>query len=301
MIKGEIEMLNLEYLSHFVIAAEYMNYTLAAERLFMNQSTLSRQMTALEEEFGVQLFIHNGRSIQLTQMGERLYEEGKMLLQHAESVKARVSTSRQKQVLIYMVPGVFESMDLVYAKMRKTYVDISINIRHFQSEDIMQIVENDVADFVIAYEPLLETNDNIQKLIIQQDGFCMVCAKQNKYAGRKSINFKECMDENVMFGEDFPLVLYEGKSSLKRRNVEEENAFSNNLETFRYRIRMNEGVIILPTNMSKIYCTDFEYIPISDKELTYNVVLMYKKNRNLSIGAELFQKTVKEYMGIHSS
>lgn len=57
----------------FITAAEYLNFTKAAEQLFITQSAISRQIGALEAELSTQLFIRQNSQIRLTAAGELLY------------------------------------------------------------------------------------------------------------------------------------------------------------------------------------------------------------------------------------
>jgi DNA-binding transcriptional LysR family regulator len=57
----------------FVMAAELMNITLAAQRLNVTQSALSRQIKGLEDYLGVKLFEKSGRNVRLTAKGEALF------------------------------------------------------------------------------------------------------------------------------------------------------------------------------------------------------------------------------------
>jgi DNA-binding transcriptional LysR family regulator len=57
----------------FVAAAELMNFTMAAQRLNVTQSALSRQIKSLEDYLGVKLFEKSGRNVRLTPKGEILF------------------------------------------------------------------------------------------------------------------------------------------------------------------------------------------------------------------------------------
>lgn len=57
----------------FVAAAELMNVTLAAQRINMTRSAVSRQIKGLEEYLGVKLFERPGRKVRLTAKGEALF------------------------------------------------------------------------------------------------------------------------------------------------------------------------------------------------------------------------------------
>ena len=61
--------MNLRSLHYFLIAAEEMNFTKAAERLFISQQALSSHIKRLEDEYGVRLF-ERRPALHLTLEGE---------------------------------------------------------------------------------------------------------------------------------------------------------------------------------------------------------------------------------------
>jgi len=67
--------LDIRNFNGFVAAAELMNFTLAAQRLNITQSALSRQIKGLEDYLGVELFEKSGRNVKLTAYGDALLEK----------------------------------------------------------------------------------------------------------------------------------------------------------------------------------------------------------------------------------
>ena len=57
--------MELRLLRYFLTVAKERSFTKAAEQLHITQPTLSRQMAAFEDEFGVTLFIRSGKKISL--------------------------------------------------------------------------------------------------------------------------------------------------------------------------------------------------------------------------------------------
>ncbi|MGP1614906.1 MAG: LysR family transcriptional regulator, partial [Pollutimonas bauzanensis] len=62
--------MELRHLRYFRMLAEHLNFTRAAERLYITQSTLSHQIKQLEEEIGLELVTRKGKTIALTHAGQ---------------------------------------------------------------------------------------------------------------------------------------------------------------------------------------------------------------------------------------
>ena len=65
-------MMELDQLRYFVAVARAGTFTRAAEQEGVTQPSLSQQIRKLEDSLGVPLFERRGRSVRLTQAGQRL-------------------------------------------------------------------------------------------------------------------------------------------------------------------------------------------------------------------------------------
>jgi DNA-binding transcriptional LysR family regulator len=65
-------MLDIHQLNVFVVAAETLNFTQAAQQLHMTQPSVSQHIQFLERHFDMELFIRNGRNLELTDAGMAL-------------------------------------------------------------------------------------------------------------------------------------------------------------------------------------------------------------------------------------
>ena len=72
---------------YFVAVAEEQHVGRAAERLYVSQSPLSRQIRQLEASLGIRLFDRVRQRIRLTADGKQLLREARELLAHAERVE----------------------------------------------------------------------------------------------------------------------------------------------------------------------------------------------------------------------
>jgi len=88
--------LDWDKLRVFHAAAEAGSFTHAAESLHLSQSAISRQVSALEQDIGVPLFHRHARGLVLTEQGEILYRTAHDVLMKLESVKLRLSETKDR-------------------------------------------------------------------------------------------------------------------------------------------------------------------------------------------------------------
>src|SRR4051812_15503359 len=89
--------MDLKQIESFVRVAELGSLTRAGFQLGVTQPSLSRQIRALEQEFGERLLYRNGRGVTLTDVG-------KSLLPHFHSILAEVRAARQHVENLKTVP-----------------------------------------------------------------------------------------------------------------------------------------------------------------------------------------------------
>lgn len=85
--------MDLQRLHYFLAVMEHQNLSTAAQLLRVSQPTLSRQMRALEREFGTPLFVRAGRGIEPTEAAKRLSEGFKGLERQLRSLKSEVASA----------------------------------------------------------------------------------------------------------------------------------------------------------------------------------------------------------------
>jgi len=81
-------------LRYFVAVAEELNFTRAAERLFVSQPALSKQIRMLERQLGADLFHREPRPVRLTAVGEALLPHARAMLAAWRATEAAVEEAR---------------------------------------------------------------------------------------------------------------------------------------------------------------------------------------------------------------
>ena len=72
-------------LEYFLTVARYLNFTRAAEALYVSQTAITRQIQVLEEEVGAQLFFRTKKQVQLTAAGQVFLTEARAILERTRS------------------------------------------------------------------------------------------------------------------------------------------------------------------------------------------------------------------------
>lgn len=99
--RGPIQVgdLDIRTLRYFVAVADELSFTRAAEKLFVAQQAISRDIRKLEQQLGTTLFDRTTRRVSLTPDGERLLMEARELLAvHDRIVAGRAEASRPVRV-----------------------------------------------------------------------------------------------------------------------------------------------------------------------------------------------------------
>lgn len=89
--------MNPVHLQTFLAVQKHLNYTRAAEEIFLSQPAVSRQIRQLERDLGLRLFEQIGKSLNLTDAGRTLADEAGRLLGNMERVAEVVRCHRSAE------------------------------------------------------------------------------------------------------------------------------------------------------------------------------------------------------------
>jgi LysR family cyn operon transcriptional activator len=125
-------LMNLRFLRTFVEIADNAGFARAATRLNLTQSAASRQIQALEDELGLQLFTRTGRSVRLTSEGEDLLMRSRRLLFDADAIGRRASALKTGEVGVLRVgatPQVIENLLADFLlRYRKRHAGVEVHL-----------------------------------------------------------------------------------------------------------------------------------------------------------------------------
>ena len=147
-------MPDLRQLRTFVVVAEELNFTRAAERLFVAQQGVSRSIAGLERARGVTLLNRTTHDVTLTPAGVALLESGRHVIAAAErafSEAAGVGEGRAGTVRIGVTPAVGAPVREEVARvLRAGSADGAVDFREVRPGELAQLLRDQKLDLVVA-------------------------------------------------------------------------------------------------------------------------------------------------------
>lgn len=137
----------LNALKAFESAARHLNFTKAADELFVTQAAVSHQIKLLEDFLGVQLFHRRNRLLELTELGLQYFDEIRPLLEQIAKATDKLRAKNHRQMLTISVPQTFGMQWLVprLNDFHEKFPDVEVRIKGVDQDEALLGKEIDVA------------------------------------------------------------------------------------------------------------------------------------------------------------
>lgn len=145
-----INQLELRPLRYFLVLAETLHYTQAAEILFISQSALSQQIKQLEYVLGTPLFIRTNRKVALSTAGELLQQEARLILKQVDSSMERWQLSLDGIVgqlrIGFVGSAMQEYLPPIIKEFSTAYPKIRFHLEQLTNAEQLKALEQDQID-----------------------------------------------------------------------------------------------------------------------------------------------------------
>lgn len=249
--------MELRHLKYFLKLAEELSFVRAADKLFISQPPLSRQIKELETELGATLFERNNKRVILTEAGKYYQKEIQELLQNLERINQttkKISENQSGEFRIAYVSSTFSgdiSKLIQFLSNKYPYV----NFRLYEVPTVKQIaaLESGKIDLGIIRAPL--HSPKIESKLWFKDSFSLVF-NRNRYAIHSEVDFTRLKEETfVFFNKDYAPQFYDAllqicaQYGFNPKVVHE----SNNISSIIQLVKNGLGVSIVPTTIQKTH------------------------------------------------
>lgn len=192
--------MKLTQLRYFVVLAEELSFTRAAERLHISQPPLSQQIAQLEENIGVKLFNRTSRRVELTEPGELFLREVRITLDRLRNAASR-ARAVDRGVAGRIEVGLSGSHFLgplpkVMANYALTHPDVAIMLNELKPADQIPALLERRIDVSISRVPL---NDNVlRSLPLWPDPPVVALTRNHRLTTSKSLKIADLKHEKLV-------------------------------------------------------------------------------------------------------
>lgn len=199
--------MDIRQLKYFIAVAEEQHIGRAADRLHISQPPLTRQIHALEDELGVQLFTRTKWGVRLTEVGEYLLTHAREIKAHVELVREHAKHASRGQVGRIDV-GVYGSAMLnIIPEMLNAFTACNPNVKvvlHTLNKG-RQIEALHRGQILIAFERYLPESKGLRLEHVYSEPLCVALNARNPLARLECIGMDQLRDEPII-GEVVPSV-----------------------------------------------------------------------------------------------
>lgn len=292
--------MDISQLKCFISVARTLNFSEAARRNYVSQSTVSRYIIDLEKEFGVQLFIRSHRDVLLTDEGKTLLPYAIEIvdtLAKATSIIKQMHEGGKGRITVACDQTSFSFPTKCIKEFRKRYPDITVDVKSLDCSGNGNVLGGDY-DFCFMPRDMLPENSSVESIVTHSEQLFVIVDSTSKLARRKEISLSDLSDKKlVLLSENITPILYMEIMDLYRTfhiapNV--ANTFDD-VKSMYMAVAAGMGISIVPSSLlnfsSDKSCTS---IPLTDADTSISYVMAWNKSVANPVSKH-FLELVKEY------
>jgi len=288
--------MELKQLLYFMRTAELEHMTKAAADMMVSQPYLSKIIADLEEELGVPLFDHVGRSIVLNPCGRAFYKRAVNIFNEIEDAKKEIhNISLSQQTRLTIVTNISQYMPGLLESISISNPDIKIRQLSAKRRDIIRMLMNGEADFALCSPPIDE-NVEMQTVHLRCEQGVAIFPDGHRLKDYKEVKFEELKDENFIsvsqgYGARDALDLHFSRLGLTPKIfIETEDTGS----VFRY-VEKGLGAAAVPLSIVLQEPSFKNSYSVFPNKSGGDIALTWRSNQYISEAGALFIDKSKEY------
>ncbi|MFD1849816.1 LysR family transcriptional regulator [Oceanobacillus bengalensis] len=286
---------------YFLKVAEMEHMTEAAISLHVAQSSVSRQISNLENELDVELFIREGRRVKLTPLGKIFYDRMKQAMNLMDDAKREVKEYMNPEKgtvrIAFPISMAAHTLPSIIYAFRTRYPEAQFEMSNALYPDLIKGVVNGEFNLaMIAPMPIKEHEKKITGTTLFTENIVALLPLHHPLANRTSILLRELKDDPfVVLPEGFifrdqvvqacnvarfsPQVAFEGKD----------------IDALKGLVSAGLGVALMPeSTLVDNTPRSTVMIPLTDANLTRTVGVIYPTQRELLPTEQLFYNFLLE-------
>ncbi len=243
--------MTITQLQYVLAVAEYRNFTLAAEKSFVTQPTLSMQVQKLEDELDVLIFDRSKKPISVTEVGQKIIDQAKNIVAEAERIRDIVDQDKGfigGDYTLGIIPTVMPTLLPMFLNtFIKKYPKVNLIIKEQSTDTLIRNILDGHLDAGIAATPL--EIEFIKERPLYYEPFVGYVPRNHRLASKETLNTEDLDVSDILLLQDGHC-FRDGVINLCKspRNVQEERfkIESGSFETLVSLAEEGMGMTLLP-------------------------------------------------------
>lgn len=186
--------MNTVQLECFLAVTEYLNFSRAAEAVNITQPAVSHQISSLEDELGVKLFVRTNKNVYLTPEGAQFINDADSIMKIAMGAKHRLVDSKANE-RIRLGIGCHSADELeitqnVLSGLREFYPNLYPDIRNIPFKSIDNLLADDTIQAMFSLKNTSDKNGISYKELYRCPIVCL-CRNDSELAQKRSVELGE--------------------------------------------------------------------------------------------------------------
>ena len=186
-------------LRYFVAVAEELHFTRAAERLYVSQPALSKQIRALERQLGAPLFDRDRQGVALTPVGTALLPHARAVLAAWEDGREAVRRAREAAEGTLVVgmstsPGRGGLLPAIRSRFTEAHPEVRLRLRQVAWDDPTAGLGDGGSDVAFVWLPLAGA-ERFRWVVVASEPRLVALSEAHPLAARESLDFADLLDE----------------------------------------------------------------------------------------------------------
>lgn len=191
--------MTIQQIKYFLILAKELHFWKTAEKVYISQSSLSRQIQTLENELGIQLFERDKRNVKLTNAGKFLQKHWSIKIKELDQIQRQAKKIEEGNsgTISITYPGsiAFEFLPNFLNVLNNNLPDLKIELSEPTDENHEKLLLNYQTDIAFSRDQI--KNESINSLKLYSEPICFV-VPTNHWLNEETLN-----DINKLQNEKF--------------------------------------------------------------------------------------------------
>ena len=265
--------MDIQQMKTFITAARCLNFTEAANQLFISQPTLSRQITNMETELNMQLFIRRQKRVQLTPAGSFLYEKLSALYDEYTDIIRLAQIKAAGYSDVFNI-GILDGHDVndLFPDLMKTcfskYPDIQISLTRGSFHALTDGLYNSSFDLIFTLLFDIDKKEQLSFIKVKSMQDMIVMSGNHPLAEKDAVSLKDLNHERIFLisPDDSSEAASRYLSCCHRLDVFPDFRYAPNLETEMLWVEAGLAMTLINGDNILAYHPGLKTLPISEFE-----------------------------------